>query len=48
MGYLQDAQTGTFDYVVLFQPTPNGTNIEESREPKQGSRVSSVFAQDVG
>jgi VWFA-related protein len=48
MGYLQDAKTGTFDYVVLFQQTPQGTKVEESRKPKRGSHIQTVFAQDVG
>ena len=48
MGYLQDARTGTFDYVVLFQQTPGGTNVQESRQPKHGSRLLTVFTQDVG
>jgi len=48
MGYLQDARTGTFDYVVLFQQTPAGMNVQESRQPKHGSRLLKVFTQDVG
>ena len=48
MGYLQDARIGTFDYLVLFQQTPGGTNVQESRQPKQGSRLQPVFTQDVG
>ena len=48
MGYLQDARTGTFDYVVLFQQSPGGTNVQESRQPKHGSRLLTVFTQDVG
>ena len=48
MGYLQDARTGTFDYVVLFQQTPGGTNVQESRQPKHGSRLLTVFTQDIG
>jgi VWFA-related protein len=48
MGYLQDSQTGTFDYVVLFEQTPHGTNVEESRKPKRGKHVPAIFSQDVG
>lgn len=48
MGFLQDARTGTFDYVVLFQQSPGGTNVQESRQPKHGSRLLTVFTQDVG
>jgi hypothetical protein len=48
MGYLQDARIGTFDYLVLFQQTPGGTNVQESRQPKRGSRLQPVFTQDVG
>jgi hypothetical protein len=48
MGYLQDARTGTFDYVVLFQQTPGGTTVQESRKPKHGSHLLAVFSQDVG
>jgi VWFA-related protein len=48
MGYLQDARIGTFDYLVLFQQTPGGTNVQESRQPKHGSRLLPVFTQDVG
>ena len=48
MGYLQDARAGTFDYVVLFQQTPGGTTVQESRKPKHGSHLLAVFSQDVG
>jgi hypothetical protein len=48
MGYLQDARIGTFDYLVLFQQTREGTSVQESRQPKRGSRLQPVFAQDVG
>jgi len=48
MGYLQDARAGTFDYVVLFQQTPRGTTVQESRKPKHGSHLLAVFSQDVG
>ena len=48
MGYLQDARIGTFDYLVVFQATPSGTNVQESRQPKRGSRLLPVFTQDVG
>jgi hypothetical protein len=48
MGYLQDARTGTFDYVVLFGQTPGGTTVQESRKPKPGSHLLAVFSQDVG
>ena len=48
MGYLQDARIGTFDYLVLFQETLGGTNVQESRQPKHGSRLLPVFTQDVG
>jgi hypothetical protein len=37
MDYLHDAQTGSFDYIVLFQQMPEGTKVEESRKPKRGS-----------
>ena len=37
MGYLQDARTGNFDYIVIFQQTPGGTTVEESRQPKHGA-----------
>jgi VWFA-related protein len=48
MGYQQDARTGTFDYVVFFQQTPGGTDVQESRKPKHGSKLLTVFTQDVG
>jgi len=48
MGYLQDARTGTFEYVVIFQQTPGGTTVQESRQPKHGSRLLTAFTQDVG
>ena len=48
MGYLQDARTGNFDYVVLFQQTPAGTTVQESRQPKRGSRLLAAFTQDIG
>jgi VWFA-related protein len=48
MGYLQDARTGTFDYVVLFEQTAGGTTVQESRKPKHGSHLLAVFSQDVG
>ena len=48
MGYLQDARIGTFDYLVLFQQSPGGTSVQESRQPKRGSRLLPVFTQDVG
>lgn len=48
MGYLQDARTGTFNYVVLFQQTPAGTTVQESRQPKHGSRLLTAFTQDIG
>ncbi|HUD66704.1 MAG TPA: hypothetical protein VMQ17_19125 [Candidatus Sulfotelmatobacter sp.] len=48
MGYLQDARTGTFDYVVLFEQTAGGTTVQESRKPKHGSHLVAVFSQDVG
>jgi hypothetical protein len=35
-------------YLVLFQQTPEGTNVEESRQPQRGSRLQPVFTQDVG
>jgi VWFA-related protein len=48
MGYLQDARTGNFDYVVIFQQTPAGTTVQESRHPKRGSRLLTAFTQDIG
>ena len=48
MGYLQDARTGNFDYVVIFQQTPGGTTVQESRRPKRGSRLLTAFTQDIG
>jgi VWFA-related protein len=48
MGYQQDARTGTFDYVVFFKQTPGGTDVQESRKPKHGSKLLTVFTQDVG
>jgi len=48
MGYLQDARTGNFDYVVIFQQTPGGTTVQESRQPKRGSRLLTAFTQDIG
>ena len=48
MGYLQDARTGNFDYVVIFQQTPAGTTVQESRQPKRGSRLLTAFTQDIG
>jgi hypothetical protein len=48
MGYLQDARTGNFDYIVIFQQTPGGTTVQESRQPKRGSRLLSPFTQDIG
>lgn len=48
MGYLQDARTGDFDYVVIFQTTPSGTTVQESRQPKRGSRLLTAFTQDIG
>jgi hypothetical protein len=48
MGYLQDARTGTFDYVVLFQLTLGGATVEESRHPEHGSPLLAVFTQEVG
>ena len=48
MGYLQDARIGTFDYLVVFQSSPSGTSVQESRQPKRGSRLLPVFTQDVG
>jgi hypothetical protein len=48
MGYLQDARTGNFDYVVIFQSTPSGTTVQESRQPKRGSRLLATFTQDIG
>jgi VWFA-related protein len=48
MGYLRDARTGNFDYVVIFQQTPGGTTVQESRRPKRGSRLLTAFTQDIG
>ncbi|HXQ98001.1 MAG TPA: hypothetical protein VN774_06130 [Candidatus Limnocylindrales bacterium] len=48
MGYLQDARTGTFDYVVLFHLTLEGTTVEESRHPNHGSPLLAAFTQEVG
>ena len=48
MGYLQDAHTGDFDYVVIFQTTPSGTAVQESRQPKRGSHLLTAFTQDIG
>ena len=48
MGYLQDARTGTFDYVVLFSLTLGGTTVEESRHPEHGSPLLAAFTQEIG
>jgi hypothetical protein len=48
MGYLQDARTGNFDYVVIFQTTQSGTSVRESRQPKRGSHLLTAFTQDIG
>jgi hypothetical protein len=48
MGYLQDARTGNFDYVVIFQTTQSGTTVQESRQPKRGSHLLTAFTQDIG
>ena len=48
MGYLQDARTGNFDYVVIFQQTTAGTTVQESRQPMHGSRLLTAFTQDIG
>lgn len=47
-GYLKDAETGIYDYVVLFQQTARGTEVEESRRPKRGKHVPAIVSQDVG
>jgi hypothetical protein len=48
MGYLQDARTGTFDYVVLFHLTLGGTTVDESRHPNHGSPLLAAFTQEIG
>lgn len=48
MGYLQDARTGTFDYVVLFNLTLAGTTVDESRHPNHGSPLLAAFTQEIG
>ena len=48
MGYLHDARTGKFDYLVLFQQTPTGITVKESRQPKRGSSLLTAFTQDIG
>jgi hypothetical protein len=48
LGYLKDARTGTFDYVVVFQQTPAGMTVQESRQPNHGSRLLTAFSQDMG
>jgi len=48
MGYLQDARTGTFDYVVLFNLTLGGMIVDESRHPNHGSPLLAAFTQETG
>jgi hypothetical protein len=40
--------TGTFDYVVDFQQTLAGLVVQESRNPRHGTRLSPATTQDVG
>jgi VWFA-related protein len=48
MGYVKDARTGMFDYVVVFQQTPAGTTVRESRQPNHGSHLLTAFTEDIG
>lgn len=40
--------TGTFDYVVDFHQTSGGLVVQESRNPRRGTRLTTSIAQDMG
>jgi hypothetical protein len=48
MGNLLDEGSGTFDYVVDFEPGLSGRFVKESRTPSHGGHASPVSSQDVG
>jgi hypothetical protein len=46
--FVKNHGSESFDYVVVFQPSPNGLVIQEKRNPTHGSILSPAAAQDIG
>ncbi len=46
--FVRNNGSETFNYVVVFQPSPNGLVIQEKRNPIHGSILSPAVAQDMG
>lgn len=48
MDYVKNHGSETFDYVVVFEPSPKGLVIQEKRNPTHGSILSAPVSQDMG
>jgi hypothetical protein len=46
--FVKNQGSESFDYVVVFQPSPSGLVIQEKRNPTHGSTLSPASAQDMG